>query len=47
MTVNGLEREGDKTPGAYRSHGVSIAQSTHLPPEFIHLVMAMAERCAC
>ncbi|OWF71928.1 cell filamentation protein Fic [Yersinia frederiksenii] len=43
MTVNGLEREGDKTPGAYRSHGVSIAQSTHLPPEFIHVPTYMQE----
>lgn len=31
IAVVGLEREGDRTPGAYRQHGVSIAQSEHLP----------------
>lgn len=33
LAVDGLEREGDKTPGAYRTWGVEIAQSSHLPPE--------------
>jgi len=33
MTVQDLEREGDRTPGAYRKNGVRIAQSDHLPPE--------------
>lgn len=32
ITVDGLEREGDKTPGAYRKGPVRIAQSKHLPP---------------
>ena len=37
ITVGGLEREGDATPGAYRQHAVRIAQSEHLPPEFIQV----------
>ncbi|WP_299164245.1 Fic family protein, partial [Accumulibacter sp.] len=35
--VGQLEREGDATPGAYRRHLVMIAQSAHLPPEFIQV----------
>jgi len=37
ITVQGLEREGDKTPGAYRQIQVRISQSEHLPPEFLHV----------
>ena len=33
MAVRDLVREGDKTPGAYRSTQVTIAQSEHLPPD--------------
>ena len=33
IAVHGLEREGDKTPGAYRTGQVQIAQSDHLPPD--------------
>ncbi|WP_368566266.1 Fic family protein [Pseudoxanthomonas sp. UTMC 1351] len=33
LTVSGLQREGDKTPGAYRSQGVQIRGASHLPPE--------------
>ena len=33
LTVRDLLREGDETPGAYRTHAVHIAQSAHLPPE--------------
>ena len=33
IAVSGLEREGDKTPGAYRTWDVEIASSDHLPPE--------------
>ncbi len=33
LTVRNLQREGDRTPGAYRSTQVAIAQSAHLPPE--------------
>ncbi|UZV57152.1 Fic family protein [Pasteurella multocida] len=30
LTVTGLAKEGDKTPGQYRTHQVAIAQSSHL-----------------
>ncbi len=33
MTVDGLQREGDHTPGAYRSGSVQIAQAEHQPPD--------------
>jgi Fic family protein len=33
MTVSGLTREGDKTPGKYRRGNVKIAGATHLPPD--------------
>lgn len=33
MAVQGLVREGDKTPGAYRTAPVRIAQAEHLPPD--------------
>jgi Fic family protein len=33
QAVFGLQREGDKTPGAYRTGNVSIAQAEHLPPQ--------------
>lgn len=32
-TVDGLKREGDTNPGAYRQGAVKIAQAEHLPPE--------------
>jgi Fic family protein len=32
VTVKGLQREGDKTPGAFRTGGVSIAGASHRPP---------------
>ncbi|WP_434595551.1 Fic family protein [Pseudomonas sp. R4-83] len=43
MTVDDLQREGDKTPGAYRSGGVSISQSDHLLPDFIQVQAYMEE----
>lgn len=43
MTVQALEREGDKTPGAYRKSSVRISQSKHLPPDFIHVQDYMQE----
>ncbi|OBU12732.1 Fic family protein [Morganella psychrotolerans] len=43
ITVNGLQREGDRTPGQYRSHSVSIGQSEHLPPDSIHVSAYMDE----
>jgi len=46
LAVDGLHREGDKTPGLYRQHNVSIAQSEHLPPEHIHVPAYMSELTA-
>ena len=46
LAVTGLQREGDKTPGAYRQHNVSIAQSEHLPPDHIHVSSYMEELTA-
>ena len=46
MTVDDLVREGDKTPGAYRSGGVRISQSDHQPPDFIHVQAYMQELVA-
>lgn len=43
ITVNNLEREGDTNPGAYRLQQVRIAQSAHLPPEFIQVPQYMQE----
>lgn len=46
LTVQQLEREGDATPGAYRQGSVRIAQSEHLPPEFILVPQYMQELTA-
>lgn len=46
LTVQKLEREGDATPGAYRQTRVTIAQSEHLPPEFIQVPQYMQELAA-
>jgi Fic family protein len=46
LTVKDLEREGDATPGAYRQKQVKIAQSEHLPPEFIQVPHYMQELVA-
>lgn len=43
MTVQDLEREGDKTPGAYRQGAVQIAQATHLPPDALMVPSYMQE----
>lgn len=43
MTVQGLEREGDDTPGAYRQQSVKISQSEHLPPEAVAVPQYMGE----
>ncbi len=43
ITVKGLEREGDATPGAYRQTQVKIAQSEHLPPDLIQVPHYMQE----
>jgi Fic family protein len=46
LTVLHLEREGDRTPGAYRSEPVRIAQSAHLPPEAVQVPDYMQELVA-
>lgn len=46
MTVEDLVREGDRTPGAYRTGSVQIAQAEHLPPEAIQVPTYMAELVA-
>lgn len=43
MTVDGLQREGDKTPGAYRSGAVEIALSEHAPPDAMQVDAYMQE----
>ena len=46
MTVRELDREGDATPGAYRQGQVVIAQSEHLPPNFVQVPDYMQELVA-
>ena len=43
ITVRGLEREGDDTPGAYRQKSVRISRAEHLPPEAVAVQQYMAE----
>ncbi len=43
MTVQNLQREGDKTPGSYRLTPIRIAQSEHLPPDAVHVGPYMQE----
>ena len=43
ITVGHLVREGDATPGTYRKQQVRIAQSAHLPPQFIQVPQYMQE----
>lgn len=42
-TVQGLEREGDATPGSYRTGAVKIAAAEHLPPGPEHVSTYMKE----
>jgi Fic family protein len=46
IAVRDLVREGDATPGGYRSTGVRIAQSNHLPPEAVQVPGYMQELVA-
>jgi Fic family protein len=46
ITVKELVREGDATPGTYRRTQVNIAQSEHLPPEFVQVPDYMQELVA-
>ncbi|QYF95017.1 Fic family protein [Massilia sp. PAMC28688] len=41
-----MQREGDRTPGAYRTAPVSIAQSSHCPPEAVQVPQYMEELVA-
>ena len=43
MTVDGLEREGDSSPGQYRAKGVRIGGANHVPPEATLVAMYMQE----
>lgn len=43
LAVQGLEREGDPTPGAYRQGPVKISRSEHLPPEAVTVPQYMSE----
>jgi Fic family protein len=43
MTVANLTREGDKTPGRYRSGNVQIAGAMHLPPDVAAVPAYMQE----
>lgn len=43
LTVQGLSREGDRTPGSYRSSAVSIAGASHRPPEALRVNDYMEE----
>ncbi len=45
-TVHGLRREGDRTPGQYRTGPVQIAGATHLPPAALDVPRYMAELVA-
>jgi len=46
MTVDGLQREGDRHPGAWRNGGVQIAQAEHQPPAAIDVPAYMQELVA-
>lgn len=46
ITVEGLIREGDATPGGYRSGPVKIAKVDHQPPEHVLLSQYMPELIA-
>ena len=46
LTVQDLVREGDATPGAYRTTAVRIAQSSHLPLEAVQVPGYMQELVA-
>ncbi len=46
LTVSDLQREGDKTPGAYRTYSVKIAQANHLPPDALQVAAYMQELVA-
>lgn len=46
ITVGELDREGDRTPGQFRTGPVRIAQSEHLPPDPVQVSAYMDELVA-
>ena len=46
ITVGGLDREGDRNPGQFRTTQVRIAQSKHLPPDAVQVAGYMDELVA-
>jgi Fic family protein len=46
LVVGDLTREGDKTPGAYRTWNVQITKSSHVPPEHFQVQSYMDELLA-
>ncbi|MDD1014475.1 Fic family protein [Pseudomonas rubra] len=46
ITVDDLDREGDRTPGSFRAGHVRIAQSNHLPPDPVQVQGYMEELVA-
>ncbi|HZV83025.1 MAG TPA: Fic family protein [Geobacteraceae bacterium] len=46
LTVRGLEREGDRTPGTYRTGSVTIAGAAHRPPDALRVADYMEELVA-
>ena len=46
ITVDDLDREGDRTPGSFRAGQVRIAQSSHLPPDPVQVQGYMEELVA-
>jgi len=43
LAVGGLDHEGDRTPGAYRTWNVAIQKSAHVPPEHYQVQDYMSE----
>lgn len=43
IAVSGLDREGDRTPGAYRTWNVGISNSDHSPPDSVSVQGYMDE----
>lgn len=43
LVVKDLQQEGDNNPGQYRQNNVTISQSIHIPPNFLHVSNYMSE----
>jgi len=43
LSVDGLVREGDPTPGQYRAVNVQISQAAHVPPSHLYVHPEMSE----